>query len=49
MRKQETVYYLETADGQVMRVPQSKLKDFLKLTEKEQQKKSKQKDKPRKK
>lgn len=31
MNKQETINYLETATGDIMRVPESRLNEFLKL------------------
>ena len=34
MSKEETIYYLETADGEMMRVPESGLKEFQALNRK---------------
>ncbi len=31
MSEKETIYYLETADGDLMRVPESKLKEFSEM------------------
>ncbi len=35
---EEAIYYVETADGTVMRVPESKLEEFQKINEEKKQK-----------
>jgi hypothetical protein len=37
MCEEEIFYYMETADGNVMRVPESKLEEFQKINEKKKQ------------
>lgn len=39
----EKIYFLETYDGQVMRVPESKLDDFLKMDKRNRRKQTRKK------
>ena len=39
----ENIYFLETYDGQVMRVPESKLDDFLKMDKRNRRKQARKK------